>query len=34
MMAGARGTLTLYVDAEEVGSGAIVTQPGAVLRGR
>ena len=28
MMAGARGTLTLYIDAEEVGSGSIVTQPG------
>jgi hypothetical protein len=28
MMAGARGTLRLYVDAEEIGSGSIVTQPG------
>ncbi|MGZ5367268.1 MAG: arylsulfatase, partial [Aeromicrobium sp.] len=28
MMAGARGTLTLYVDGDVVGSGEIVTQPG------
>jgi len=28
MMAGARGTLTLYVDADVVGSAPIVTQPG------
>ena len=34
MMAGARGTLTLYVDGEAVGSDTIVTQPGAVLRRR
>jgi len=27
-MPGAAGTLTLYVDDEEVGSGKIVTQPG------
>ena len=29
MMAGARGTLTLYVDGDAVGSDTIVTQPGA-----
>ena len=28
MMAGARGTLTLYVDGDAVGAGSIVTQPG------
>jgi arylsulfatase len=28
MMPGARGTLTLYVDGQAVGSGEIVTQPG------